>query len=235
MRLLQPSKGDTAMKRLLIIFTAVVSLTIPTLSAATPPRQGPYISGFFGTCVLGDADISSYDYWTGDSNTDRAEFAPDINIGGTIGFDYGAVRLEGELSYKHGEITTITDQISGQRFHNASGNLGALAMMFNTFFDLHNSSPVTPYVGGGVGFAALHLSDTYVAEFGPPIYEEGDASVFAYQIGTGFEIALKQRLSLDFGYRYFATTKANFDPNPDISSELKFKSHNFAVGLRALF
>lgn len=223
------------MNRLLIVFTAVVSLTVPTLCGATSPRPGPYMSGFFGTCILGDADVSSYDYWTGTSYADRAEFAPDINIGGTVGFDYGAVRLEGELSYKHGEIATITDRVNNVQFHNASGNLGALAMMFNTFFDLHNSSPVTPYLGGGVGFAALHLNDTYVAEFGPPIYEEGDASVFAYQIGTGFEIALKQRLSLDFGYRYFATTKANFDPNPYIASELKFKSHNVAVGLRALF
>ncbi|MHB8121044.1 MAG: outer membrane protein [Desulfuromonadaceae bacterium] len=223
------------MKRLLIVFTAVVSLTIPTLSAATPPRQAPYISGFFGTCVLGGADVSSYDYWTGDSYADRAEFAPDINIGGTVGFDYGAVRLEGELSYKQGEFTTITDRVDNVQFHNASGNLGALAIMFNTFFDLHNSLPVTPYLGGGVGFAALHLNDTYVAEFGPPIYQEGDDSVFAYQIGTGFEIALKQRLSLDFSYRYFATTKASFDSYRDIASELKFKSHNFAVGLRALF
>lgn len=223
------------MNRLLIVFTAVVLLTIPTLSAATPPRQGPYISGFFGTCILGDADVSSYDYLTETSFADRAEFAPDVNIGGTVGFDYGAVRLEGELSYKQGEMATITDRIDNVQFHGESGNIGALAVMFNTFFDLHNSSPVTPYVGGGVGFAAIHLSDTYVAEFGPPIYEEGDDSVFAYQIGTGVEIALKQRLSLDFGYRYFAATKANFDPNPYISSELKFKSHNIAIGLRALF
>lgn len=223
------------MKRVLIVFTAVVSLMLPTLCGATSPRPGPYVSGFFGTCILGDADVSSYDYWTGTSYADRAEFSPDINIGGTVGFDYGAVRVEGELSYKHAEFTTITDRINNVQFHNASGNLGALAMMFNTFFDLHNSSPVTPYVGGGVGFAALHLSDTYVAEFGPPIYQEGDDSVLAYQIGAGFEIALKQRLSLDFGYRYFATTKASFDSFQDIASELKFNSHNLAVGLRALF
>jgi len=208
---------------------------LPTLCGATSPRQAPYISGFFGTCIPANTDVSSYDYGWSTSYADRVEFAPDINIGGTVGFDYGAVRLEGELSYKHGEIATITDQIGGQRYHNASGNLGALAMMFNTFFDLHNSSPITPYVGGGVGFATMHLSDTFVAEAGGPIYEEGDASAFAYQIGTGIEIALKQRLSLDLGYRYFATTKANFDPNPYISSELKFQSHNIAIGLRALF
>ncbi|MHB8056724.1 MAG: outer membrane protein [Desulfuromonadaceae bacterium] len=223
------------MNKLLIIFTAVISLTIPTLSAAMSPRQGPYISGFFGTCVLGDADVSSYDYREEISFDDRAEFAPDVNIGGTAGFDYGAVRLEGELSYKHGETATITDRANNEQFHGASGSLGALAMMFNTFFDLHNSSPVTPYLGGGVGFAVLHLSDTYVAEFDLPIYQEGDDSVFAYQIGAGIEIALKQRLSLDFGYRYFATTKANFDSYRDIASELKFKSHNLAIGLRALF
>ncbi len=223
------------MKRLLITLTAIASLMLPTLCEATPPQQGPYMSGFFGISIPNNTDVSRYDYGVGSSFADRVEFAPDINIGGTIGYDYGDVRMEGELSYKHGEIATITDQIGGGQYHNASGNLGTLAMMFHTFFDLHNSSPVTPYVGGGVGFAAMHLSDTYVAEDGAPIYEEGDASAFAYQFGTGIEIALKQRLSLDLGYRYFATTKAKFDPNPDISSELKFQSHNIAIGIRALF
>jgi opacity protein-like surface antigen len=223
------------MKVHFIILVALVTLAIPALCAATPPRPGPYMSGFVGVSVPQNADVTSYDYVADKSYSDRVEFDPGINIGGTAGYDYGFLRLEGELSYKHGEIATITDQINGQRFHNADGNLGALAVMFNGFFDLHNDSPVTPYVGGGIGFAAMHLSDTFVSEYGPPIYQQDDDSVFAYQAGAGLEIAFNQRLSLDLGYRYFATSKAKFGSDRDITTELKFQSHNVAIGLRVKY
>lgn len=223
------------MKVHFIVLAALVTLAIPALCAATPPRPGPYMSGFIGVSAIQNTDVASYDYVAGKSFADRVEFDPGINIGGTAGFDYGFIRLEGELSYKYSEIATITDQINRQRFHNADGNLGALALMFNAFLDLHNDSPVTPYVGGGIGFATMRLSDTFVSEYGPPIYQEDTDSVFAYQAGAGLEIALNQRLSLDLGYRYFATTKATFGSDRDITTELKLQSHNAAIGLRVKF
>lgn len=223
------------MKNQLIILAVIATLAAPALCSAAPPRPGPYVSGFIGVSVPQNADVTSYDYLTATSFDDRVEFNPGINIGGTAGYDYGTIRLEGELSYKHGEIATITDKVNALRLHNADGNIGALALMINAFFDLHNTSPVTPYLGGGIGFASMHLSDTFVAEFGPPIYREDDDSVFAYQAGAGLEVALNRRLSLDLGYRYFATTKARFGANRDITTELEFKSHNAAVGLRVKF
>lgn len=226
------------MKKQLIILAALALLVIPAICSATPPRIGPYISGFIGVNFPQNADVASYDYYTGNSFNDRVEFDPGINIGGTGGFDYGFVRLEGELSYKHGEMTTITD-LAGDRYRNVDGNLGALAMMGNIFLDLHNPSPITPYVGGGIGLAVMHLSDTFgtstydnTRQF---LYPEDDDAVFAYQAGAGLEIALNRALSLDLSYRYFATARARFDSNSDIATDLKFKSHNAAIGLRVKF
>jgi len=221
------------MKVHFIILAALVTIAIPAVCAAAPPRPGPYVSGFIGVSATQNTNVTSYDYIAGNSFADRVEFDPGINIGGTAGFDYGFIRLEGELSYKYGEIATITDQTRSTRLHNADGNLGALAVMFNAFLDLHNDSPVTPYVGGGIGFASMHLSDTFVSEYGL-IYQEDDDSVFAYQVGAGLEIALNQRLSLDLGYRYFATTKAKFGTD-NITADLKLQSHNAAIGLRVKF
>jgi opacity protein-like surface antigen len=42
-------------------------------------------------------------------------------------------------------------------------------------------------------------------------------------------------LSLDVGYRYFGTSKARFDSDLNFTDELKFESHNGAVGLRVKF
>jgi opacity protein-like surface antigen len=49
------------------------------------------------------------------------------------------------------------------------------------------------------------------------------------------EIALNPMFSLDFGYRYFKTTKGSFDTYDDYfnqSTEMRFQGHNVAVGFR---
>jgi opacity protein-like surface antigen len=225
------------MKRILIIIAALVTLALPAISSAAPARPGAYVSGFLGVTVPRDTDVTTDQFSPPNTFTNRVEFDPGVNIGGTGGFDFGFVRLEGELSYKHGEMTSITDRDTGDRIRNVDGSLGALAMMFNGFFDLHNDTPVTPYLGGGIGFAALHLSDTFGTDaLGRGlVYTEDDDTVFAYQAGAGLEIALNRMLSLDVGYRYFGTSKARFDSDLNFTDELKFESHNGAVGLRVKF
>lgn len=233
------------MKRSLIAVAVVVSFAVPAICPAAPIRPGPYVSGFLGVSVPQNTD-ATFTVFGGDTFNDRVEFDPSINIGGTGGYDFGFVRLEGELSYKRGEISTLTSTnlTSGAttRLVNVDGGLGALAMMFNCFFDLHNGTPVTPYFGGGAGFAALHLDDTFgTIASGPSagtrtqLYSSDNDTVFAYQAGAGLDIALNRRLSLDLGYRYFGTAQANFNKNFNTETTLKFESHNAAVGIRVKF
>jgi len=221
------------MKKSLLAFLALAILAIPTICLAAPPTFGPYVSGFVGAAVTADTDV------TGSNFDDRVEFDPGINIGGTVGFDYGFMRLEGELSYKQAEIARVIDRIGAETFRNVDGRIGALAVMGNIFFDLHNPSPVTPYLGAGVGFAALHQSDTFGTStaFGDRqlLYQSDDDSVFAYQAGAGLEIALSSMLSLDLSYRYFRTSRASFNEDTNIDNELRFESHNGAVGIRVKF
>lgn len=224
------------MKRNLIAVAVIAALAIPAVSQAIPIRPGPYVSGFIGVSGVSNTDVSTFDFGTGSSFNERAHFDPSINIGGTGGFDFGMVRLEGELSYKRGEFSSVTstDATTGatSQFNNMDGGFGALAFMVNSFIDLHNQSPITPYIGGGIGFAALHLDDT--TSQGGIVYFRDDDTVFAYQLGGGLEIALNRRLSLDLGYRYFATSKAHFNNTP-INADMKFESHNGAVGIRVKF
>jgi opacity protein-like surface antigen len=224
------------MKGKLFILVALAAFAIPAVGSAAPPRMGPYVSGFIGISLPQDTDVNS----SSGIITDRVEFDPGINVGASGGFDFGYVRLEGELSYKHSEIAAVNDQTTSPvtQFRNIDGSLGVFAAMFNGFFDLHNDTPVTPYLGGGIGFATLHLSDT----FGTPrgggtrtlLYDSDDDTVFAYQAGAGLEIALNRMLSLDLGYRYFATSRANFEDTLD-QTDLKYESHNGTVGIRVKF
>jgi opacity protein-like surface antigen len=228
------------MKKRLAILVALAAITLPAISMAADQKQrpGPYFSAFIGATSAKDSDATTYDYLLPQTFHDQAEFDPGIFVGGSGGYDFGIVRLEGELSYRDAEMKTITDRDTGERYHNIDGSLGVLAMMVNAFFDLHNSTPVTPYVGGGIGLAAFNLTDTYGTDSGGSrafIYSDGTDTVFAYQVGCGLEIALNQMLSLDLAYRYFVTDTATFDDDWSRSTRFKYESHNGSLGLRLKF
>ena len=226
------------MKKRLLVIAALAALAMPAICNATPPRPGPYVSGFVGASVPEDTDVTTTDFFDSETFNDKVEFDPGIYAGGAAGFDFGILRLEGELSYRYSDMNAVTDQNNAIQFGNVDGNLGAFAMMANAYVDLHNGTPITPYVGGGMGFAVLSLSDTYgVAPGGQVVhlYPQGDETVFAYQVGAGLEIALNPMVSLDLGYRYFATDKASFSSDSFTTTDLKLESHNALVGVRVRF
>lgn len=225
------------MKKGFTALFALVILAIPAVCLATPPVPGAYVSGFIGASIPNDTDV------TGSAIDDRVRFDPGVNLGATGGFDFGMLRLEGELSYKHGEITSVVinaNSSTPERFRSIDGRIGVMAMMGNMFIDLHNPSPITPYFGGGIGFAAVHQDDTFgtstINGDRLQLYESDDDAVFAYQAGGGLEISLNRILSLDLSYRYFRTSRASFnDDSFSIDNELKFESHNAAAGIRVKF
>lgn len=229
--------------RSLVAISALIgTAVIPAVSFAMPAQKGPYLSVFVGASAPQDSSVTISEFNPAVSTKDaQVRFDPGLNIGGSAGYDFGFFRLEGEMSYKNSSITSVTEQQApGTRYVNTDGNLGAFAMMMNGFFDLHNESPVTPYLGGGVGYAALNLDTTRGVDvqsglLNNSIFRSDEDNVFAYQAGGGLQVALNRRLSLDLGYRYFGTTMASFRKDWPNSTDLKLSSHNGAVGLRIKF
>jgi opacity protein-like surface antigen len=228
-------------KRSLMVLSALAGLVaIPAACFALPARPGPYMSVFVGASAPQDTGVTISEFNPVTTKNTRVQFDPGVNIGGTAGYDFGLIRLEGEMSYKNGEISGVTEPSFGTRYVNVDGRLGAFTMMLNGFCDLHNESPFTPYFGGGMGFAALRLSstrgvDANSGKINDHIFSSDDDTVFAYQAGAGLEVALNRRLSLDLGYRFLGTSRANFGKDWPNSTNLHLSSHNAAVGLRIKF
>lgn len=219
------------MKKRISAILIAASLALPAVVSAAPFRQGPYVGGFIGVTVPEKTDANTYDGSSSYLN-DRISFEPGVYTGGVMGYDFGGFRFEGEISYRDIKFDTITDNL-GARYKIVDGNVDTTAFMANAFFDLHNQSPITPYVGGGIGFASLHLNDTYGYQTngtGSLFYYDDDDVVLAYQLGGGFEIPLNRQLSLDLSYRYFGTTEASF-----YDTDMELSTHNAAVGLRFKF
>jgi opacity protein-like surface antigen len=221
------------MRSLIITLLALTVFTLPSVSSAAMGRPGPYVSGFLGTSFARDTNISGNDPSTPSRSPfdDRASFDPGIYVGGTGGYDFGIIRLEGELSYRNAKFDTIRES-SGVALRRVEGDLGVFATMFNVYFDLHNSTPVTPYLGGGIGFASLHLGET--TDSLGIVYDASNDTVFASQVGAGMDVAINSRSSIDIGYRYFVTDKAKFNGEVT-SSDLRFESHNVLVGFKFKF
>jgi OmpA-OmpF porin, OOP family len=154
-----------------------------------------------------------------------------------IGYSYeSGLRPEVAFSYRRNDLEEIRfgsqfGDNAGDPVPGADGELESLSFMGNLWFDLKNSSRVTPYLGGGVGFRSvdLELNGT------DGLARSDKDSVFAYQVGAGVGFALSPRLSLSVDARYFdSDTLSLSNPNGDPAS-IEYTGTSYGLGLRYVF
>jgi opacity protein-like surface antigen len=105
--------------------------------------------------------------------------------------------------------------------------------MTNGYYRWHNSTPFTPYIGGGVGESTVVLNNVRpvggTGDFG------GDDAVFGYQGMGGVSYSFSQQLSISAEYRYFATLRPGFESKVSGFSNVKicpdYSSHNVLLRL----
>jgi opacity protein-like surface antigen len=134
--------------------------------------------------------------------------------------------------------------------------LGGWTLLANGYVDLGTWSAITPYVGGGVGYAFTEVSKIVNEEFvqtvtgsfvpltdpttGLPVFNAFQAHTtgrFAWALMAGAAIDVAPSVKLDFGYRYLDISDARFaTDNLGIAPRLKsLASHQFRLGLRYMF
>jgi opacity protein-like surface antigen len=205
-----------------LLATLLASACLVSVSFAA---NVPYLGVQVGGTWVDDADLSDQ---TGSFG--EAEFDTGFNVGVTGGVDCGPGRYELELTYRQNDF----DQISDPGFGSlpVDGDISALAFMANAFWDIATGSPVTPYLGGGIGVANVSIND--LGAFGVPFADDDD-TVFAYQVGAGVALELNPNMALDLGYRYFATSDPEFTDVDGFKFESEYKTHNASLGLRIMF
>ncbi len=208
------------------LLVLLVGLVAATLLASTALAAGnPYFGVMVGATWVEDAEN---DY--GGGATFDTEFDTGYNVGAAVGYDFGMGRLEGEIAYRQNDFDKV--DVLGIDL-GADGDTSALSFMVNAYWDIETGSPVTPYLGGGIGMANVSINDFQVDFFGD--VADDDDTVFAYQLaaGVGFEVA--PSLVLDLGYRYFATEDPEFEDDFGDKFDSEYATHNASVGLRMNF
>ena len=169
------------MKRfaMFMIFAMVFMAT----SAQAAPRGQLYASGAFALGILTDRDVGNI----------SISYDPGFGFFGAVGLDMGQFRVEGELGYRRFSIDEV--RVSGSPVP-ASGHASVVSLMANGYFDIEMSnSPVTPYLGVGLGF--VDLSGNTGGSSGTEI---------GYQFMAGAAYDISPQAALTAGYRFFGYT-----------------------------
>jgi len=117
-----------------------------------------------------------------------------------IGYDFKPrfevpVRLEFEYSI----LSSFEDSEALSPTINVTGKFDTQVFFINTYYDFHNTSKFTPYIGVGIG---MSLVDTKIDANGINIFPSNTETNFAWNIGTGISYAFTDKMSVDLAYRY---------------------------------
>lgn len=150
-------------------------------------------------------------------------YDPGLSLSGLIGQEFGrGVRLEGEVNYK--KVNTDKFKLAGTT-NNLNSDFRSIGMMANVYYDFYVNRAVTPYIGGGLGFANVNISSADVK--GVRVWNSDSATAFAYQAGLGCNVMMNRWMAFDLGYRYYGTSEYKID---QVTSS--FNSHNILFGLK---
>lgn len=209
----------------LAISVAVAALAFGSGPAAAQDSsmrfmQGLYLSGGIGGHQTDDADVSGGGVDV-EADTDKG-FAGLVGFGSDFGDSNFRVELEG--AYRGaGDVDSVSG-VSG------TGDVEALSVMGNVFYDFGLNDRFDLYVGGGLGAAEVDMNQAGV--FGGSLIDTSDLG-WAWQLGAGAAYAINERLKLTVDYRFLNIEDLDFRTSPNIGDlDVDYRDHAVFVGLR---
>ena len=166
-----------------------------------------------------------YAPWGGNTNATGEELDDTYFIEGGLGCHiWENFRIDGILGYRAGADMD-------EAFGGLDGDISTFYGFINAYYDIITWGRVTPYVGGGIGFANHRINNISL----PATVSEGDSTDFAWNLQGGIEVAVTETVSLDVGYRYTDWGDAESGFDPDQLNVDGISSHDIRVGLRWSF
>jgi len=205
-----------------------VSLMVLATSYACAGQSGDYVGVSSGVLLtksstLGDRDGAS-------AKLTYSSLGIPVSI--SLGHQFGSgLRVEEELAYKRADIDAFN--YAGVA-HHIDGSVWCLSAMSNLYYDWYHNigamaeSWFSPYVVAGVGVADVGMSEGNVD--GLKLWNSDSSMVFAYQLGIGSGIRIRDNLLLDISYRYFDAQRAHID-----QVTTSFQNGSVLLGVRYTF
>ena len=217
------SNKEGIMKQLLRLLVLASMLTAPALAFAAE-NTGIYVAPklVFGSTTMdgmktqwGEGSDPGINSNIGDK--DEGSFGGAL----AVGYDFNRkfmVPIRAELEY------SAFTEVEGKRSQGFSGPFNGRwtakqtfqvqTLFLNTYYDFHNSSQFTPYVGAGVGMAFIGSDFSFTGEdYDTPETSSGTSgsntsSNFAWNIGAGLGYEVNEHFTVDLGYRFVGLGEA---------------------------
>ena len=206
----------------------ISAVAVLLAGAGGASAQSYYGGAYGGGSYTHDSDASSSGA-PGVSIT--AKVSPGYALGGFAGYDNGGgFRVEGELAYRR---NGLDEQDVGGTIQQLQGDVAALALMVNGFYELQSgASGFTPHIGAGIGMAKVSMIDTGLVGGAT---ESNDDTVFAYQLIAGVDYELSPTMTLFADYRLFGTTNVQYTEAGGDDIEFSYLNSAILIGISTGF
>ena len=204
-------------RKILVILIVLVCLTATSAFARYGDDYRTYLTIGGGVSLLGDLEETH-------PTLGYMEISADQGFNGFIatGRYYEAGRVEFSLGYHVTDLEEYEDILGATT--DLTGDLQVATFLLSVFYDFNRDGAISPYFGGGIGFAHTAFDDdTLVAD--------NSDGAFAYQLGLGLSFNMSENTQFDIGYKLLGVVESNLGPiDPDY-----FIMHNGNAALRFLF
>ncbi|MCU0818829.1 MAG: acyloxyacyl hydrolase [Beijerinckiaceae bacterium] len=235
-------------------FAADMIAPPPPPMLAPPPAaidvgSGFYLRGDLGTGIHAYSNAALVPALAGSGTVASAVDATGfISVG--AGYQFNSfLRTDATLDYRFPSRFQIVENTvgppAGQNV--VRGNLSGIVGLANVYVDLGTWHRITPFVGGGIGFATMMTSSVRDTGFGGFAGGSGTApskteTRFAWAIHAGLGYDLTANLKAEAAYRYLHIGDVNTArivctvPCAAFNGRIKsLDSHDLKVGLRYVF
>lgn len=197
--------------------------------ASTASAGDYYVSGKVGGSfqAIQDAKITNYDVLNDPEGT---SFTGSLGLGYNWNDDV-PVRTELELGYRQFEDDVSARPSGGGAVVSGKYTSRIATLMANAYWDFYNKTKFTPYLGAGLGVAAI---DTKVSDSSGSV--DNILATYALNVSAGCGYEVSDNVILDLGYRYLRTGEASVESKATGNKMTGTpEAHEVTVGLRYEF
>lgn len=225
------------MRRILAILSLTILLAIPQMAAAE--GTGMYLAPKFLMSIQDTGKVSRSWTLAGSGVDDYSQFT----LGGAlaIGLDLWQqqmipLRIEVEYALRGNSEHSWED--FGRFTSKVKGTWNNSTLFANAFWDFHNDSPFTPYLGAGIGMAFNYTGYDITFHNGDKVSMDDRFTDLAWNVGAGFSYDVNEFLALDASYRFVGLGYNEVSTTVGgVTAKIENEPYNneFMVGLRFNF
>jgi opacity protein-like surface antigen len=209
-------------------WSGVVSAAAMDLSSSAEIPESSEVLGWYGSLSTAPGRIADFSvcldpsaYADGDCSKGSPRLDDGLVAGASLGYSFrGGFRLEGEMTQRHNDHSISADARDPLGVGPAAAN--ELSLMLNGVYDFDTRTPLTPFIGAGLGGVRIDQQDPALIGEGFDFNTEDSSWKLGVQgfAGLQYEFSPELKLGIRYSHKLVKTNNtSNFDSGVDTGSD----------------